>query len=212
MQKILTTLIFFLMTSFVATSMYASIWPCFELCDPRLYATLKGGCSGGYEVECDKIKTHLGYFVAGSVGYRIFSPFRVEGEIMYQTAPVRSLASSVFFVKNVHGHVRTYSFIANGILDFNCDFPVRPYIGTGFGYGQVRGNWSGKHARFDGIFYRTTTRWTSEVKKYGLAWQVLAGLRYSVFDELEVNLEYKFFKLVSAVSNHNLGLSCTKFF
>lgn len=176
--------------------------------EANIYAGVKGGWSGGYEVECEEIHTTLGTYIAGAVGCRAFSFFRIEGEMMVSHAHINSVPEGAFEIKHTKGSIRTYSVMINELVDLmNCQYAVKPYFGGGIGYGYARGHWSGSLVADNGHFFVAKALVKKSVHRQGFAWQVLAGLRYFICHDWEIDLEYKFFKIPNKLSNHNLGLT-----
>lgn len=185
---------------------------CNPTLDPRFYVSIQGGLSGGFEVECEEIVTNRGYYIGVCAGYKFWFPLRLEGEVLYQRAGIHAATTGAIQLKHTKGHIHAWSYMTNIILDINCDFPVRPYMGGGLGYAQASGSWSGTLTEMEGNLLALGPRLKRTFYKDGLAWQVIAGLKYFIYDTLEVNLEYRFFKIESKLSNHKLGLAFTQFF
>jgi OmpA-OmpF porin, OOP family len=167
-----------------------------------------------------KIDTGTGFNVAGELGYD-FGMFRSGIEVGYQrfgVGNVNNLANLGIIGANGlnadgNGSTRALSFMLNGLFDVSsADGPWGASIGGGIGLAQVKAR-----------NYSTGTRAAFvNDSDTGLAWQVLAGLRRSISDNVDLNLGYKFFnapkvnliaangaQLDSRHRSHNLNLGFT---
>lgn len=220
MKKTLFALFLFFMTIFIQSSAAVdqkldNVAVChFLRMEPTPYVLIKGGFTGGYEVKCLRIFTNLGYYAGVAAGYKLFRLFRVEGEAIYQYATVHSPQHLPIKVKHIRGHVGLASFMANALLDFHCEFPLRPYIGGGLGFACASGHWKGELRKTNlvntNIFIETRTK--ESFHKNGFAWQFIAGLRYLLCENSEVSLDYRFLKMENKLSNHSLGVSFIRLF
>ncbi len=186
---------------------------------PGLYIGGIGGFNGGYDIKCENLSTQLGYYLGAKIGKKFsiklgnfIPPLKVEEEFVWQRNPVNSLKVGTIQLHHVRGHIQIWSLMTNALLDFNCDFPVRPFIGGGLGYAQAWGHWSALLVDVGGDFFLIEKHIKSKFNKRGFAAQVIAGLKYLICPSLEVTLEYRFFNLRHHVSNHKLGLALTKLF
>lgn len=186
---------------------------------PGLYIGGMGGFNGGYDLKCSGVSTNRGYYLGAKLGKKIFPQIgnffphlRVEGEFVWQRNSVHSFKLGTIQLDHTRGHVQIWSLMTNLLLDLNCDFPVRPFLGGGVGYAQTLGHWSALLIEVNGDFFIIEKHIHSKFNKSGFATQVIAGLKYFICPNLEVSLEYRFFHLKSDVDNHKLGLNLTKFF
>jgi outer membrane protein OmpA-like peptidoglycan-associated protein len=136
------------------------------------------------------------YGVDGSVfaGYD-FGGFRVEAEAAYKRAEVDSLQSTVrlpgqgtrdsLFVNNAEGRTTALSFMLNGMLDFGDDEGTSGFVGGGAGVARVKLNNFGAFSNRPAIDDSDTR----------FAWQVIAGVRQAVTDNIDVQLKYRFFNV-----------------
>jgi len=150
-----------------------------------------------------EINHNVGYDVDLIGGYD-FGTFRLEGELAYKRASVDELGFSDdlqneqlggFFAGD--GHVRTISGMINGLVDFGDDDGWTGYIGAGVGIASVRYN-----AEVDDVLFGTPgsplpnpplTEFDLDDSDSGLAWQLLAGIRVPVSQQIDVGLKYRFF-------------------
>jgi OOP family OmpA-OmpF porin len=179
---------------------------------PGYYFGVLGGGSGGYEIDCHKVHTDLGYYVGAKLGTNIFSFLRVEGDAIWQENDVNHIVQTQSIqLRHLKGHVHLWSVMANALIDFNWDWPMRPFIGGGVGYGQAHGHWKGFRELTDANLMVIERRVKGSVNRNGFAWQIIAGLKFFIWPKFEANIEYRFFKL-ECVNNHKFGLALTRFF
>jgi opacity protein-like surface antigen len=132
------------------------------------------------------------------VGYDL-GAFRIEAEVAYKRARVDDIESSVSLpgqsplagttispriVEAGGGRSSALSFMINGMLDFGDDDGISGFVGGGVGMARVDYNnvraFSNQAAAIDD----SDTRF---------AWQVVAGLRQAVSDNVDITLRYRFF-------------------
>lgn len=97
------------------------------------------------------------------------------------------------------------SFMANACYDFNVDFCLKPFLGAGIGYyeSRVHTHW---HQQYQNFYYGRI------FKDHGLAGQAIVGVKYSLSDELEINIDYRLFKQKEKRVLQRVGLSVTRYF
>jgi opacity protein-like surface antigen len=136
-----------------------------------------------------------GYDGALFVGYDL-GAFRLEAEVAYKSAGLDSFENSIVLPStagphpvgkhDAGGHTSALSFMINGLLDFGNDDGVSGFVGGGLGSGHVKIS----EARFpgnDGVFL--------DDGDSAFAWQVIAGIRHAVSDNVDVTLKYRFFNV-----------------
>lgn len=127
------------------------------------------GLSGDVESEGD-IAASLG------LGYEFGNNWRVELDGTALSTEMGTLASA----GEVDVELQTLAVMANAIYDFD-DFGLwKPYIGAGIGLVEVD-----VHAFDSGVVAINDT-------DTGLGWQILAGLGYSISDNLTWDTNYKY--------------------
>ena len=116
-----------------------------------------------------------------------FGGFRVEGELGWKRASLDearidgTVIDDLTGVYEVDGSVRVLSAMINGLLDFGDDDGWSGYVGAGVGLAKI------KHSIDVADF-------ADESESDGaMAWQVIAGLRTAVSDNVDVGLKYRFF-------------------
>jgi outer membrane protein OmpA-like peptidoglycan-associated protein/opacity protein-like surface antigen len=143
-----------------------------------------------------------GYDAALFVGYDL-GAFRIEAEVAYKRARVDDIETSVQLPGRPSaggapvgaavtpdlypaggGRTSALSFMINGMLDFGDDDGVSGFVGGGVGVARVDYNnvraFSNQGAAIDD----SDTRF---------AWQVVAGLRQAISDNVDITLRYRFF-------------------
>ena len=132
------------------------------------------------------INTDYGYDFGGLVGYD-FGAFRLEAESSYRNADIDGVAIEGDVggitpgVYGANGEVDALSFMANALFDFGPDDGLQGFIGAGAGIARVgiEGG-DGEDAFVDD-------------SDSGLAWQLLAGVRAPLSENLDVGLRYRMF-------------------
>ncbi|MEA3046558.1 MAG: OmpA-OmpF porin, family, partial [Sphingomonadales bacterium] len=144
-----------------------------------------------------------GYDAALFVGYDL-GAFRLEAEVAYKRATVDDIETAVCLPGNPNfcrppgssvtpdifpaggGRTSALSFMINGMLDFGDDDGVSGFVGGGVGIARVDYNnvraFSNQPAAIDD----SDTRF---------AWQVVAGLRQALTDNVDITVRYRFFNV-----------------
>jgi outer membrane protein OmpA-like peptidoglycan-associated protein/opacity protein-like surface antigen len=140
-----------------------------------------------------------GYDGALFVGYDL-GAFRIEAEVAYKRARVDDVESTVnlpgmgpgpiggiitpTILEAGGGRSSALSFMINGMLDFGDDDGVSGFVGGGVGMARVDYNnvraFSNQGAAIDD----SDTRF---------AWQIVAGVRQAISDNIDVTVRYRFF-------------------
>ncbi len=141
--------------------------------------------------DAAKVDTGTGFSGAGEIGYD-FGMFRTGFEIGYQSFGVNNVLNQIGLpligAPGVNadgaGSTRALSFMLNGVFDVaSGDSPWGAFIGGGVGIAQVKAS-----------NYRTGTLAPfvndSDTR---LAWQILAGIRRTLSDNVDLTLNYRFF-------------------
>lgn len=148
------------------------------------------------------VKFHFepGLFISPAIGYRFCNGLRLEGEFGYR---YNHLCRLNYCGTNYHvcGHLETFSGLANIYYDFPVCWYIKPYVGAGLGYAHVNhrlhiGNLCNKEC------------------DDGFAWQVMAGLTYSICSNMDLSAEYRFFRNenFNHLQNHAIGGSLRYYF
>ena len=135
------------------------------------------------------LRYKAGYDVDLVGGYD-FGMFRLEGELGYKHAKVKSASfvnqtfgsainfgsGNTFTSTNDFGfrdNASIFSGMVNGLLDFGGNGGPGGYAGGGVGYANVK--------QFNG-------------SKSGFAWQLIAGVYTPITQQLDIGLKYRFFR------------------
>lgn len=201
-------------------------------CDPCCYneGFYIGGFGGANFLTFDKkyrhfdgsrsrSRTNTGYVAAASIGYRWCNNFRAEFEYAYRFNKLKGhhhkhhdVTSSQEY--RSHGKNEAYSnaYLFNLVYDIAwCnDWCIKPYIGAGIGYAQ-------HHVRLRShnviVVGGPEIAYKARSKNNGFAWQVLAGLAYPICDNLDLSIEYRFFKgNLKHLYNQNVGAGLRYYF
>ncbi|HEX8062070.1 MAG TPA: OmpA family protein, partial [Allosphingosinicella sp.] len=126
------------------------------------------------------------------VGYD-FGAFRLEAEAAYKKADLDDYQTTIRLPlegpsfaagRDAGGSSSALSFMINGMLDFGDDDGISGFVGGGVGMARVKAN-----------NYRNFANATPflDGSDSGLAWQVFAGVRQAISDNIDVTLKYRFF-------------------
>lgn len=146
-----------------------------------------------------EVKFDTGYNVGGFVGYHFCFGLNLEAEFIYRFNKLKSVR--VFNEEETirpKGNFHSMSYMVNAIYDVSLPscwcIPIFPYVGVGIGYAQQELE-VGHHHEF-------------KFKKNGFAWQVLAGIGYSVTQNIDVAIDYHFnMGRATRLYNHSLSLA-----
>lgn len=146
-----------------------------------------------------------GYVLGVAAGVNIMPNLRGEIEYSYSKSNVNKLtisqgAASTSFAGV--GELETQFILANLWYDFDIGGPVTPYVGGGIGWGEVTDFSVVPGNDFDGF-----------------AWQLGAGAKYDLTDQLSLDVSYRFKQIVDVnfaaltgdedVNSHNIQAAIT---
>jgi OOP family OmpA-OmpF porin len=174
--------------------------------DKAWYIGVEGGPSIVENIQYDiagskaaaTSKQKAGYDVDGIIGYD-FGAFRLEAEVGYKEAKLRSYTSSVATYysptanlapgtyNGVVGKVSALSFMMNGLLDFGSDDGISGFVGGGVGVARVK---------YNGFTTGGPSPFLND-SSTGFAYQAIAGVRAPLTDHIDVGLKYRFFTATS---------------
>jgi len=115
-----------------------------------------------------------------------FGTFRLESEASYKKVSTNQL--TVFNTPfDADGSVSAFSLMGNGLININNVIPSRlpfsPFVGGGIGMSQINTSFS------------TLNRTDIDNSDTRFAWQVLAGVRQAITDNIDITLRYRFFNV-----------------
>ena len=142
----------------------------------------------------------FGYDFGGIVGYD-FGAIRIEGEAGYRGISNTDLETTVGIpatgttatgfalpgVFDAGGDSTVLSFMLNGLVDFGDDDGLQFFAGGGVGKAKVDLDTS---IRSGGPGFIDDDDW-------GLGWQLLAGVRAPLSDNIDVGVKYRFFNVAN---------------
>jgi len=137
-----------------------------------------------------------GYDGGVFVGYDL-GAFRVEGEVSYKKADVESFQTLIALPGEnsgtfppgrdfAGGSTSSLSFMLNGMLDFGDDDGLSGFVGGGAGMARVK-------ARNQRVFSNSAPFFDDSDSRF--AWQVIAGVRQAISDNIDVTVKYRFFNV-----------------
>ena len=140
-----------------------------------------------------------GFDGSGFVGYDL-GAFRLEAEVAYKRADIDEIETLIglpgaigqgraipqTFVDAGGGNTTALSFMINGMLDFGDDDGVSGFLGGGVGVARVNFNNQRQFSNQGAFIDDSDTRF---------AWQLLAGVRQAISDNVDVTVRYRFFNV-----------------
>ena len=134
-----------------------------------------------------------GYDAALFTGYDL-GGFRLEAEVAYKKADLDEIDSLITLPGPAlpglrdagGGHTSALSFMINGMLDFGDDDGVSGFVGGGVGMARVKFNNQRVFANTAPFLDDSDSR---------LAWQLFAGVRQAISDNIDVTVKYRFFNV-----------------
>jgi outer membrane protein OmpA-like peptidoglycan-associated protein len=149
-----------------------------------------------------------GYDFGGLVGYD-FGMFRLEAEASYRNADVDQLKIGAAGIpgrnaatirtndtRNANGDSSVLSFMVNALADFGPDDGLQGFVGGGVGVARTK---------FDNVSINTNGPGFLDDSDSGFAWQLLAGVRAPLTDNIDVGLKYRFFNTAKLDVVDSLG-------
>ena len=132
-----------------------------------------------------EIETDMGWTLGVAVGAHVFDNIRGELELAHTNRDVNSASEGALVLDPIDGSVTTTTLMGNLWLDLDTGSGFTPYIGGGIGAGYVTAESADAGLDADG---------------YGLAYQVGAGVKFDVADNLALDLGYRFKGLSAEIS------------
>lgn len=165
---------------------------CQETKEYSPYVKLVGGVDFFNMHKCGT-KASQGYYLGGAIGCKLTKDIRVEAEGSYQK------------ISSSHDRERSWSFMANCLMDIDVKLPVVPYFGVGIGYAEIKNNWYSSSESVD-------ARWFYKKTNHAFAQQAILGLKYPVDDQLDLGLEYRFSAYGKNGNDQKIGLALIRSF
>lgn len=171
-------------------------------CDEaHFYAKILAGANflQNTEISGNKSTYKPGYIIAGSLGYSWCYGLRLEGEYAFRRNAIRKIHFCCVDGFRNHGHYHTSSYMANLLWDLPLSSwgysfcGIQPFIGVGIGYDSQKMHASNSRVVFN-------QKWNH------FSWQLMAGLAYPIFCNIEATLEYKYHQSGCHFNNHSIGL------
>jgi outer membrane protein OmpA-like peptidoglycan-associated protein len=130
------------------------------------------------------LKIHPGEGFAGGVngGFEFQSGLRLEGEVVYRRHDEKS-ATSAGVTAPTHGSLDNLAIMGNAFYDFNNVTRFTPYVGAGVG---------GARLHLDD-FNATGSPGSLSADDWRLAYQGIAGVRYTIDPHWSASLDYRYF-------------------
>jgi outer membrane protein OmpA-like peptidoglycan-associated protein len=116
-----------------------------------------------------------GYAVLGAVGYAYGNGLRTEIEPGYRRNSIDGVSGAAA-AANLSGKLDNLSVMLNAIYDINIGSALVPYLGAGLGTSRVNGKVDGEGD-----------------SKWKLAYQGIAGVAYSLNNQVKLDLGYRYF-------------------
>lgn len=169
--------------------------------------------------DCGQNKRHFntGYVVDGSIGYRWCHDVRFEFEYAYRNNQGRHRWNANDTCEGYGRKRKNFiqnAYMFNGFYDIALcnDWCLKPFVGVGIGYVQTR-NGRHHHNNTSVVAEASGSSRRHRNHKNGFAWQVIAGLAYPICDEIDLSLEYRFFKgRERRLYNNDVGVGLKYYF
>jgi len=120
-----------------------------------------------------------------------FGGFRLEGEATMKSADIEQYTSTLAFpggapagTRAAVGDTDVRAFMLNAMGDFGDDDGISAFIGGGVGYAKVD---------FDGFGAFANQPAFIDDDDSGFAWQLFAGVRQAISDNVDVHVKYRYF-------------------
>lgn len=141
-----------------------------------------------------------GYLVGGSVGYELGGTLRLEAEVSYRNSELQIKSKRLekatefdILRGSFDGRTERWSIMTN--LLYNMSSPtsiLKPYIGGGIGYTDSKLNLHEIKKEFQGSSLKK--RFRHFAKSQHFSWQLIAGMGYAICQNVDLSVEYRYFK------------------
>lgn len=171
------------------------------------YVTVGGGADYAHHTDMKKGEK-IGFKVGGSYGYKFANGVRGEFEIAYRDSQKRTVYNFVEGAGDQKTHVshHSISYMANCVYDIGnlTTYGITPYVGAGVGY--CCNSYELKTQTGDQV----TNRDKGNEDRF--AWQLIAGGKYPIAENLELAAEYKYFVGDYHAKNHSFSAALVRSF
>ena len=117
-----------------------------------------------------------GYVVNLALGHTYKQGGRIEAEFNYRTNDLDELSVSGAGNFPTDGKVTSWGAMVNAYYDLETGTAVKPFVGAGVGYANVKLEWDGEDDD-DGV----------------LAYQLMTGCGFAVNERITIDLQYRYF-------------------
>lgn len=171
------------------------------------YLGVKGGSDYCHRTDANDHGQKVGYVVGGFYGYKFANDVRGEVEISYRDGHKRTtyVYSDGGDDQKTHASNHSMSYMANALYDVAqiSTYGVTPFVGAGLGLcsntyelktqkGDFTNRDKGKDDRF--------------------AYQIIAGAKYSIAENMELAAQYNYFVGMMHAKNHSFSLALIRGF
>lgn len=140
----------------------------------------------------DRVEFDPGINIGGTGGYD-FGVVRLEGELSYKNAEIKSVAdqTSGSRFRNTDGDLGVLAMMFNGFINLRNNTPVTPYLGGGIGFAAMHLS--------DTFGVKTSGGTTQRLLLYGagddtvFAYQVGGGLDVALNRRFSLDIGYRYF-------------------
>lgn len=128
------------------------------------------------------VKTNMGYLIGGAVGVDWNNMIRTEIELSHSAWTANSYNASGGAFVPASGNISATYLLGNVWLDIQTQSAFTPYVGGGVGVG-----WANADVSFNG----GTGGYGSGVSS-ALAYQLGAGVKFAISDQLDLDVGYRY--------------------
>ena len=171
------------------------------------YVGISGGADYAHHTDSEKGEK-IGYKVGATYGYKFSNGFRGEFELAYRDGQKRTLyvSSDGGADAKTHESRHSISYLVNVSYDIAglATYGITPFVGAGVGRCCNS--------------YETKTQMGRDVTNRDkgnedrFAWQLIAGAKYPIADQLELAGEYKYFNGDYHAKNHSFSAALIRSF
>lgn len=165
--------------------------------DPCYYVKIWGGVNFLENTVITENRSAYcsGYIIAGSLGYCWDYGLSFEAEYAFRRNAIKEIH---FFVEGYseRGHFQASSYMANLFWDLPLSSyfeNFQPFIGAGIGHDYQK-------------MHSCNSRVVFKQKWNHFAWQLMAGISYPLYCNVDSTLEYKFHQGGCRFYNHSVGV------